>query len=107
VNGTNHLTSFSYADHYTVLSGGSNVTYNPSSNTNAYLTQITDALSHVSKFTYDFNNGQLTASQDQNDINAGRSGTTYIYNDALARPTQTNLPDGGQTTVAYNDSSYN
>src|SRR5258708_23789771 len=49
-------------------------------------------LGHTENFTYDFNNGQLTSSKDPNALS-----TTYIYNDSLARPTQTNSPDGGQT----------
>jgi RHS repeat-associated protein len=107
MTGTTHTTSYSYADSYTVLSGGSNVNYTPSHNTNAYLTTITDPLGHLAKFTYDFNNGQLTVSKDQNDINASRPGTTYLYNNALNRPTLFNYPDGGQTTYSYNDASYN
>ena len=102
MSGTNHTTQYSYADSYTVLSGGSNVAYTPSGNTNAYLTTVTDPLGHTESFTYDFYNGQLTQSTDSN----SRS-TTYIYNDPFARPTQANYPDGGQTTTGYNDSPYN
>jgi RHS repeat-associated protein len=105
--GSNHATTYSYANNFTVLSGGSNVGYTPSGNTDAYLTQITDPLLHIETFTYDFNNGQLTVSKDQNDINASRPGTTYLYNDSLSRPTLINYPDGGQTSYAYNDSAYN
>jgi YD repeat-containing protein len=100
VTGTNHITTYSYSDNY---SAGT-----PSGQTNAYLTQITDALGHTSKFAYDYNSGQLTQSQDQNDINAVPPRyTTYIYNDPLFRPKQINAPDGGQTNIAYDDSSYN
>jgi RHS repeat-associated protein len=98
MTGTNHTTTYSYADSYTVLSGGVNVNYTPSANTNAFLTQITDPLGHTQNFTYDFNNGQLTVSRDPNALS-----TTYIYNNSLARPTQSNSPDGGQTTLSYND----
>jgi len=100
MTGTNHTTTYSYADSYTVLSGGVNVSYTPSANTNAFLTQITDPLGHTQNFTYDFNNGQLTVSKDPNALS-----TTYIYNDSLARPTQSNSPDGGQTTVSYDDTA--
>ena len=96
--GTTHTTKYSYADGYTVLSGGSNVGYTPSGKTNAYLTTITNALGQTENFTYDYNNGQLTASKDQN-----LQPTFYIYSDPLARPTQVNYPDGGQTQYAYND----
>jgi RHS repeat-associated protein len=102
MTGTNHTTSYSYADSYTTLSGGVNVSYTPTSNTNAFLTKITDALGHTQNFTFDFNNGQLTIAKDPNALS-----TTYIYNDSLARPTQANTPDGGQTTISYNDSPYN
>jgi len=102
VTGTNHTTSFSYADSYTVLSGGQNISYSPSTNTNAFLAKITNALGQTHKFTYDFNNGQLTASTDANSQTI-----KYLYNDAFARPTLVNFPDGGQTTIAYNDSPYN
>jgi len=102
MTGSNHSTSYMYADSYTTLSGGVNVSYTPTSNTNAFLTKITDALGHTQNFTYDFNNGQLTISKDPNALS-----TTYIYNDSLARPTQTNTPDGGQTTISYNDAAYN
>jgi len=100
-----HTTTYSYADHYTVLSGSANTPFTPGGNTNAYLTQITDPLKYIENFTYDFNNGQLTAAQDQNDINAGRAGTTYVYNDPFSRPMLIQYPDGGETEHAYNDAA--
>jgi YD repeat-containing protein len=112
VPGETHTTTYSYADSYTTLSNGQNVSYTPSGNTNAFLTKIiypttvtadfngTHAVQHVENFTYDFNNGQVTASKDQNNQT-----TAYVYNDSLARPTQINYPDGGQTTISYNDSA--
>jgi RHS repeat-associated protein len=98
MSGTSHTTSYSYADSYTTLSGGQNVTYTPSGNTNAYLTKITNPLAQTQSFTYDHNNGQLTVSKDQNNLT-----TTYLYNDSLARPTLLTFPDGGSTSVAYSD----
>ena len=106
MSGTGHTTTFSYGNSFTVLSGSQNVTYTPSANMNAYLTLVKDALGYTSKFTYDFNNGQLTASRDQNDINAGRAGTTYLYNDPLARPKVVTNSDGGTTSYDYNDSLF-
>jgi RHS repeat-associated protein len=110
MNGTSHATTYSYVDSYTVLSGGQNVSFSPpcippnpsNCTTNSYLTKTIDPLGHTKNFTYDFNNGQLTVSKDQN----GQI-TTHLYNDSLARPTQTNYPDGGKTTIAYNDAPYN
>lgn len=110
----NHTTSYSYADSYTTLSNGQNVSYTvpcnpPNPNpctTNAYLTKITDALAHTRNLSYDFENGQLTASTDQNSQT-----TSYIYNDPFARPTEVDLPPDpnngnqhGKTTYSYNDS---
>jgi RHS repeat-associated protein len=103
VSGSNHTTAYSYANNFTVLSGGQNTSYTPSGNTNAYLSQITDQLGHQSSFTYDYWSGQLTGSKDQNDISASRAGTTYIYNDLFSRPSQVNYPDGGQINIVYND----
>ena len=91
----NFTTTYSYTDNFDSP---------PSSNTNAYLTQITDPLGHTFKFKYAYSDGQLIQSQDQNDINASRQGTTYIYNDSLRRLTETDYPDNGQTTISYNDS---
>jgi len=96
-----NITQYNYADSYTVLSGGVNVSYTPTGTTNAFLTKITDPLTHTQNFTYDFNNSQLTVSKDQNSLT-----TTYIYNDSLARPTSTTRPDNGQTTVTYNDTAH-
>jgi RHS repeat-associated protein len=96
-----HVTHYSYADSYTTLSGGVNVTYTPSANTNAFLTMVTNPLSQTQNYTYDFNNGHLTASKDANSLV-----TSYVYNDSLARPTLTTRPDGGTTTVTYNDTAH-
>jgi RHS repeat-associated protein len=98
MTGTSHTTQYSHADSYTVLSGGQNVAYTPSANTNAYLTKITDPLGHSRSFMYDYDNGQLTVSKDKN-----QQSTTYLYNDSFARPTDVNLPDGGVTTYTYQD----
>jgi YD repeat-containing protein len=96
----NHITTYSYANSYTVLSGGSNINYTPSGTTNAYLTGTTDHLGHTKSFQYDFYNGQLTSSTDNNGLT-----TAYIYNDPFSRPTLVNNPDGGQTSIAYNDTA--
>src|ERR1700722_1038517 len=100
MTGSTHTTNYSHANSYTILSGGENVSYSPSGNTNTYLTSVTDALGHISSFSYDYNNGQLTISEDPNLQN-----TTYLYNDPFNRPSQVNYPDGGQTSLSYVDSS--
>jgi RHS repeat-associated protein len=100
MNGTAHTTTYSYSNSYTVLSGGANVPYSPSGNTDAYLTQITNPLGQIQSFTYDYNAGELTKSVDEN-----TQASTYIYNDAFARPTQLNYPDGGQLQRVYNDTA--
>ncbi len=96
-----HITQFSYADNYTELSGGANVSYTPTYNTNAFLTKITNPLGQTQNSTYDYNNGQLTISKDQNGLV-----TTFVYNDSLSRPTSATRPDSGQTTISYNDTSH-
>lgn len=101
VTGAAHTTTYSYADAYTTLSGGVNASYtSPNGFTSAYLTQVTNPLGHTQKVTYDYNNGQVTTKTDANNLS-----TTYIYNDLglLARLTKITNPDGGQTTVSYND----
>ena len=100
MTGSTHTTTYSYADSYTVLSGGVNISYTPAGNTNAFPTAITDPLSHASHFTYDFNNSYPTSSKDANNLT-----TTYTYNDSLARPTLVVNPDSGQTSVSYSDTA--
>ncbi|HWZ99533.1 MAG TPA: RHS repeat-associated core domain-containing protein [Candidatus Dormibacteraeota bacterium] len=89
--GTNHTTLYSYAD---------NFDSNPPSNTNAYLTKVTDPFGHFSTFKYALSDGQLIASTEQN----GKT-TSYQYGDVLHRPTETDFPDGGKSTISYNDTA--
>ena len=97
--GATHTTTYSYANGYTTLSGGTNISYTPSGNTNAYLTKVSNPFGYTENFSYDYNSGQLTVSTDENS-----ESTKYLYNDSLARPTQFNYPDGGQSDYVYNDS---
>jgi len=94
-----NVTQFSYVDSYT--SGGT-----PPGNTNAHVTRITypptSGASHVENFSYDYANGQLTVSKDQN----GQP-TTYKYQDPFARLTEIDYPDSGQTLLSYNDTAPN
>src|SRR5437764_8132795 len=95
-SGSNHTTTYSYADIYSSCGGAAP----PSGATNAYLTRITDALGHTQSFCYGYDDGQLRGSTDQNSQT-----TIYKYNDSFRRLTETDYPDGGQTTLSYNDSA--
>ena len=100
VTGTNHTTSYAYADNYATGSG------TPPGNTNAFVTTITyptvNGVTQHKYFQYAYSDGQLTQSQDENQKTAGLF-TSYAYNDSLRRLTETDYPDGGQTFTAYND----
>jgi YD repeat-containing protein len=92
-----NTTQFSYADSYTDQAAPQP--------TDAYLTQvtrpITNGVSHIEKFSYAYSYGQLTLSTDENNLQ-----TQYLYNEPLRRLTETDyLFDGGQTTIAYNDTA--
>ena len=91
MTGSTHTTTYSYADNFDI---------NPSSSTNAYLTQITNPLGQISTFKYAYLDGQLISSTDPN-----RQAASYLYNDSLRRLTETDYPDGGKTTLSYNDTA--
>jgi RHS repeat-associated protein len=93
MTGSNHTTTYSYADNFDSP---------PSGNTNAYLTKVTDALGHFATFKYAYADGQLISATDPNS-----RVTSYIYADSLRRPTETDFADGGKTTITYNDATYN
>jgi RHS repeat-associated protein len=103
MTGTNHTTTYSYADNY---SSGT-----PPGNTNAYLTKVTNPLGQSIRFAYGYSDGQLTTSTDPNNQT-----TTYQYNiqpsgcnflDKLDRLGEIDYPDSGKTTFCYNDAAYN
>jgi YD repeat-containing protein len=98
LSGSSHATTFTYADKYTSLSGETNAPYVPPAVTAAFATGITDALGHTRSFTFDYNNSQLTSATDPNLEKA-----QYFYQDSLNRLTLTVYPDGGQTSLFYND----
>ena len=90
-----HATQFSYTDNFTD-------TVNRSSH--AYVTQVTlpDTNSptlahHIVKAQYDAKTGRTMSAWDQNNRQA-----TFTY-DSMLRMVQTNLPDGGQTTVVFDN----
>jgi RHS repeat-associated protein len=68
----------------------------------AYVTQTqfpdTGSIHHIIGGAYDFNTGVLTSFTDQNNLVSN-----YGY-DSMLRLTSATHPDGGQTTVNYNDS---
>src|SRR5262249_43478412 len=68
----------------------------------AWVSTVTNALSQQIKVTRFPCTSLVQAHKDQNDINAARAGTTYLY-DLLGRATQKNNPDGGQVATSYND----
>lgn len=92
---SSHTTTYSYSDNYAAGTG------TPPGQTFAYLTQVTDPLNHTNKFTWGFNDGLVHSQTDVNNLT-----TNYTYADALSRVTQISYPDGGQTNVLYNDSTY-
>ncbi|MFZ0869009.1 MAG: RHS repeat-associated core domain-containing protein [Candidatus Sulfotelmatobacter sp.] len=104
--GATHTTNYSYADSYASGSSTCTSSNGPEGNTNALLTLITypptNGVAHSECFSYIYSSGELSGSKDEN-----KQLTTYLYNDALARLTQANYPDGGQTSYSYNDSVYN
>jgi len=93
-----NTTSYSYTDSY---SSGT-----PPGPTNTYLTTITHpatgGVNHIEKYAYAYASGEVTSSTDQNNLV-----TSYKYVDNLGRLTETDLPDGGKTTITYNDAAYN
>jgi RHS repeat-associated protein len=93
-----NITHYSYTDSY---SSGT-----PPGPTNAYLTTLTlpptANASHIEKYAYAYASGEVTSSTDQNS-----KVTNYKYVDNLARLTETDYPDGGKTTMAYDDAVYN
>ena len=93
--GAGYTTTYSYTDQ-------SNGEPNAAGNSNAYVTNIKFPavnVAHQENFYYNYETGYVTSSADEN----GRS-TAYEYVDPLNRPTQVNDPDGGETTISYNDS---
>jgi RHS repeat-associated protein len=96
-----HTSTMSYSDDW----NGWNLTTAclPSSNSFAFLTDAANALGQHRHTTYFPCTGQTQSNQDQNDINASRSGTTYTY-DAMKRLLTKNYAGGGQNSFSYSDS---
>lgn len=73
VDPKNNSTSLSYADRfYTDTGTNPPATYTPATATNAYLTQVTNALGQVSLIGYYFNSGKLAYARDANNNDSYR-----------------------------------
>ena len=95
--GTNHKTTYAYSDSYSSCGGAG-----PQHGTTAaYLTVVTNPLGYTRQFCWDYSKGLLKSATDEN----GQT-TSYEYNDPLDRLTEIDYPDGGQTSVNYNDSTF-
>ena len=93
-----HTVSYSYTDSF-----ANSYCLPPTGKTGqAWVSQVTNALSQNLQVVRYACTGLVQAHKDQNDINASRAGTTYFY-DLLGRVIQKNLPDGGQVGTSYND----
>lgn len=99
-DGRGNTTLLSHADSYTADDGAPPSGYS----TDTYVTKITrpptGTVTHVSNFQWDYNKGELRSASDENN-----QPSTYRYDDPWARLTQSNFPDGGQTSVWYNDTA--
>jgi YD repeat-containing protein len=97
--GTNHKTTYSYADSFASGAGS------PTGQTNAYLTTVTNPLGQTRSFTWGYSNGLLMSSTDAN-----KQTTNYQYNDPLLRlkevqgpPDPNNNNQRPTTTYNYTD----
>ncbi len=99
MTGSRHVTQYSYTDNYTNGTGPGN--------TNAYVTTITDALGHTTKFQWGWEDGKMWSKVDEN-----TETTTFCYTvggcggssfDSFYRLTGVKYPDGGQETISYSD----
>jgi len=94
----NNQTSYSYTDNYSSCGGNAP----PTSPSDAYLTQVTypqtNGVNHIVSYCYDYTSDLVLSSTDQNGLV-----TRYKYADSLDRATEMDFPDGGKTTISYND----
>jgi YD repeat-containing protein len=89
-----HVTNYSYADSW---SGSGCV---GSSNTYGLLTQMTNALNFRTQASYYPCSGLIQSKRDENDIKAGRTGSTFAYDNMNRLLTATDVA-GGQTSYDY------
>jgi YD repeat-containing protein len=92
-------TTYKYTDNWydSICAPGSSNNSFAAGNTNAYITQATDALGHSASYSYYSCTGQLAQVTDPN-----LKVTTYTYDD-LGRWTSSAFPDGGITSDNYTD----
>lgn len=87
-----HATQFGYTDSW------GNTTCTPTGGSGAaYVSTVTDALLHVRSTAYNSCTGTPSSATDVNSKT-----TTFTY-DLMNRVLTKNLPDGGQTSMTYND----
>jgi RHS repeat-associated protein len=108
VTGSNHTTTYSYADNFASGTG------TPPGQTNAYLTQISypnTGVPHVVNFTWGYSDGLIRSRKDQNNqitsLTYNTPPTGCSFPDGLDRLSEIDYPDTGKTTFCYNDSPYN
>jgi RHS repeat-associated protein len=89
-----HVTTIAYSD-----SWGNSACLPTGGSAAAYPTRFTNALNQVSSRTYNTCTGTISSSTDLNS-----QVTSFTY-DSMDRVNQTNFPDLGQTTRAYNEAS--
>jgi RHS repeat-associated protein len=86
-------TAYSYSDSW---SGSGCV----AANTFTYLTKVTDAMNHRLQSTFYPCTGLVQAIRTENDLQASRAGTTYLY-DLMGAKTNVSYPDGGNEAFNY------
>ena len=94
-DGRGYVTKYSYSDSW------ADSTCAPSTNSNAYLTSVTNAANQTTSYKYYSCTGLLASVTDPN------SQTTRYTYDALGRVTNVSYPDGGSTTNSYTDTAPN
>jgi RHS repeat-associated protein len=107
VVGSNHTTTYSYADSSSSCGG----TAAPGGQSNAYLTLVTNPLGQKKSYCYSYSDGQPRSATDENgqvtNFYYGTTPSGCSTADTLDRPTEVDHPDGGQTTYCYNDATFN
>jgi YD repeat-containing protein len=86
-----HHTTFGYSDNW------ANSFCAPPGPAKAYLTSVTNALGHVTTYSYNSCTGTLASVNDPN------SQVTTTNYDFMNRPDVTTFPDGGRTDLDYDD----